>query len=136
VTSRATGWRRVDRLDRQIGRLWALVAGALLLLLPAAGAVRLPACPFRLVTGTACPSCGSTRAVVSLAEGRWLDALALNPGFTVALILFVGGGLVAPLWNRWVGRLPRRIELSGWAARGAAIALVGINWVWVVVSGV
>jgi len=46
----------------------------------------LPPCPFRAVTGIPCPSCGSTRSLVHLANGDIAGSLILNPLFSLAMI--------------------------------------------------
>lgn len=56
-------------------------------------------CPFALITGTACPGCGLTRAAASLARGDLASALTLHP-----LILLVA--LWALGW--WVTGFVRR----------------------------
>lgn len=51
-------------------------------------------CIIKNVTGYACPSCGTTRAVLLLFEGKITDSLLLNPfGILVAIIM-----TVFPLW--------------------------------------
>lgn len=51
-------------------------------------------CPIKLVTGSPCPSCGTTRSVLSILQGDFQDALLLNPlGYLVAL-----GLLIVPVW--------------------------------------
>lgn len=45
-------------------------------------------CPVKLISGCPCPSCGSTRSIQLLLEGRWLDAIELNPLGLVSLLLF------------------------------------------------
>lgn len=57
-----------------------------------------PLCPFRYVTGYACPGCGSLRAVHDLATGQPVAALHRNP-LTVALLPFV-----VAMWFLWVRR--------------------------------
>ena len=47
----------------------------------------VPNCPFHTMTGIACPTCGSTRALVQLAHGSVLNALSLNPLFVLAALL-------------------------------------------------
>jgi hypothetical protein len=47
-----------------------------------------PACAFKALTGLPCPTCGSTRSVVHLADGDLLSAFSMNP-LTVSVILFV-----------------------------------------------
>ena len=44
-----------------------------------------PACPFRLLTGFACPGCGSTRGLHALLHGDVLTAFKFNPFMVVAL---------------------------------------------------
>lgn len=51
-------------------------------------------CIFRHVTGIPCPSCGSTRSVLSLINGNILGAIQWNPlGIVLAGIL-----TVSPFW--------------------------------------
>jgi hypothetical protein len=65
-----------------------------------------PACTFEAATGIVCPTCGSTRALAALAEGRILDALRYNPA--VALVLG------AALWACWrlVRGTPSKLPMS------------------------
>jgi hypothetical protein len=57
-----------------------------------------PLCPFRYVTGYACPGCGSLRAVHDLATGQPVAALHRNP-LTVAAVPFV-----LFMWLLWLRR--------------------------------
>jgi len=51
-------------------------------------------CIIKLATNIPCPSCGSTRSVISLTKGDFIGALKFNPiGYLVALIM-----LIAPIW--------------------------------------
>lgn len=51
-------------------------------------------CLIKTATGIPCPSCGSTRSVVSLLEGRILDAMYWNPlGIILAILL-----VILPIW--------------------------------------
>lgn len=51
-------------------------------------------CLIKHVTDIPCPSCGSTRSVMSLIKGDFTGALNLNPiGYLIAFIM-----LVAPIW--------------------------------------
>ena len=47
----------------------------------------LPPCPIHACTGLFCPGCGATRAMHALVHGDVLQALAMNPVFTLALPL-------------------------------------------------
>ena len=51
-------------------------------------------CLVKNATNIPCPSCGTTRAVMSLVNGNFFEALLLNPfGYIVALIM-----LLSPVW--------------------------------------
>jgi len=51
-------------------------------------------CLFKQLTNIPCPSCGSTRAVLSLLQGNFLNAFLFNPfGYIIFLIL-----LIVPFW--------------------------------------
>lgn len=57
-------------------------------------------CPFRLLTGLPCPTCGMTRAVASILRARWADAVAFHP---LSPLVFAGlaGWLLAELGHRF-----------------------------------
>jgi hypothetical protein len=73
-------WRPPNREERQIALLWAVSAASALVLRPfwLAVAPLMPPCPFRVVTGVPCLTCGTTRAAVALLHGRPFEALAAN----------------------------------------------------------
>ena len=48
-----------------------------------------PACPFRLLTGFACPGCGSTRGLHALLHGDLITAFKFNPFIILALPFFL-----------------------------------------------
>ncbi len=52
-----------------------------------------PACPFRMLTGLACPGCGSTRGLHRLLHGAIISALEFNP-LMVLLLPFLLYALV------------------------------------------
>jgi hypothetical protein len=58
-------------------------------------------CPFRVLTGTECPGCGTTRAFFELGSGRPVTSLLLNP-----LGAFVWAYFLAVLAT-WLGVLSR-----------------------------
>jgi hypothetical protein len=129
-------WRPTGPADRQLAVLWAVVAVAVLLLVPLSNRLTqdLPGCPLRVATGVACPSCGTTRALEALAAGDLVAALSWNPLAFAGSLVFVIGGLLAPIWNRRVGRVP---DLRGvlFVRVGLVAALVG-NWVYLWLRGV
>jgi len=129
-------WRPTGPADRQLAVLWAVVAVAVLLLVPLSDFwIRdLPGCPFRTATGVACPSCGTTRAIEALAAGDLVAALSWNPLVIVGSLIFVIGGLFAPIWNRRVGRLP---DLRGvLSVRVGLVSALAANWVYLWLRGV
>ncbi len=77
-----------------------------------------PVCPFRALTGFACPGCGSLRALHDLAHGHVITALTHN----AMLVIVLPCALVA--WLRTVtGRTPgnpRRL--------GCAVLAVLVTW--------
>lgn len=93
-------------------------------------------CVFKNITGIACPSCGSTRAVVLLTEGKITQAALTNPlGYLIAFFM-----LALPFWllydavtqkttfyNRY--RAAEKVISSRWII-AILILLVLSNWVW------
>lgn len=132
-------FRRLDRheLDHEVIWLFTSLGMAL------CGAAWLylglprPACHFREALGIPCPTCGATRATMEIMQGDVLGALLLNPLYTAGLALI----LVYDLYAATVlfGRLPRLrfTEAAGLALlRWAIIAVVLINWGWLIYRGV
>jgi hypothetical protein len=112
--------------------------GALLVTAHASGNEFTP-CPFKLLTGIACPACGSTRAVLAMFQGQ--DPLPYNP---LGIITFgvVAVALVAMIRDVATGsdalyRTWTRVEqwLRRPAIAAAGIALLGSNWIWTIVKG-
>jgi hypothetical protein len=112
---------------------WFAASAFALAVLPFAPrfAVALPGCPLRRWTGIPCPTCGGTRAVVSLAGGDVVGALSLNPLVTVGAVAFVAFGLAAPLWLALGGKVPELSSLPPWV-RVALVAALLASWAWVV----
>jgi len=99
------------------------------------------ACLFKRVTNMPCPSCGSTRAILSLTNGNLADALYANPvGFILAFIL-----MVAPFWIiadfirrkdsffRLYQRMEKILNKPQYAI--PLLLLVVMNWIWNVSKG-
>ena len=127
-------WRPMTASERQLAWIWGGLVLASIALVPlwTRMAALAPPCLFRRVTGVPCPSCGTTRGVLSLIDGRALDALALNPLMISGLVAVVVAGVVAPLWAWRPGRLPRiQHPLPRWFRIAAVLALLA-NWAWVI----
>ena len=93
-------------------------------------------CMMKLITTIPCPSCGSTRSVLSLMHGDILQALYINPfGIIIAMTM-----LVAPFWilidivfkKNSFRLFFSQIELLLVKPRMAIplILIVLLNWIW------
>jgi hypothetical protein len=98
-------------------------------------------CLIKHVTNIPCPSCGSTRSVISLTKGDFIGALNINPiGYLVAIIM-----LIAPIWilvdtvrnAKTLFDFYQKIEsyLKQPKIAIPLILLVIINWIWNITKG-
>ena len=98
-------------------------------------------CLIKHITNIPCPSCGSTRSIVSLTNGNFIEALLINPmGLIVAVIMSL-----APLWilidiatrRKILFEFYRKIEtyLKRPQYSIPLILLVIINWIWNITKG-
>lgn len=98
-------------------------------------------CLIKQVTNIPCPSCGSTRSVISLTKGDFIGALSFNPiGYLVAIIM-----LIAPIWiisdtikkTKTLFNFYLKIETYLKKPKIAIplILLVIINWIWNITKG-
>jgi hypothetical protein len=128
-------WRRLPAAGFDHELVWLAVSVAAL----AGGAAWLalgftwPRCPFLALTGFPCLTCGATRATIALLHGDFPLALSWNPLAFLALCgvaLFDLYALVV-LGSRWP-----RLRIVDWtktektAARIAVIALIAVNWIY------
>jgi hypothetical protein len=133
-------WRSLRPLEVDHEALWLLVGGASLCLLGVAlvtPGIQLPRCAFKTITGLPCPTCGVTRTVIALSRGDVDRALFLNPlaaiacGLAVLYLLYAAVVLAL--------RLPRfRPTVSALGARRlrfAAVAVLAVNWIWLIATG-
>lgn len=125
---------RAPRLPRL--PVWALVVLGCWLLLVVMGALldrrggpALETCLLHRLSGHPCPTCGSTRVVLALGQGAWVEALRLNPLVTLGLVLgTLGFGL------RLATGRTLRMELSSReqkVALAVGLAALVVNWLWV-----
>lgn len=94
----------------------------------------LPGCAFKKVTGIACATCGLTRSVLALGQGRWGEALHWYP----ALALLAAGAPLAALWDlrrAWRGDPYPALPASRALRFGAWLLLAGI-WALQVARGI
>lgn len=98
-------------------------------------------CLFKRLTGIPCPSCGSTRSVLSLLKGDFIGALISNPFGLIILSILI----LAPLWILYDVVLQKdsllqvynRTEIflrRKWIAL-PLILLVILNWIWNIYKG-
>lgn len=99
------------------------------------------ACMFKNATGVPCPSCGSTRAMLLLAEGDFVGSVLLNPvGLILAVVM-----LVTPFWLMYDVVTKKDTLLVNYKKAESTIKirwvsivlilLVLANWIWNIYKG-
>jgi hypothetical protein len=73
------------RLLAAFSWLTLAVAGVYLFIFEPGKSGFFPVCPFRMVTGFACPGCGSTRGMHALVHGDVVSAFKFNPLLVLSL---------------------------------------------------
>lgn len=130
--------RLAEHRDRRhFGLLWGGAVLALLLVSPWGAwiADHLWSCPFKTVTSLPCPGCGLTRAALALSHFEFVEALVRYPLATLLWTGFMVGGTISggfALLGRPLGALK---EPPRWL-KGVAIAVLMINWVYSIATGV
>lgn len=115
---------------RPFGRAARLAGVAAVL--GAAIALRIPLCPFAILTRHPCPGCGLTRAALALVQGHVHEALRLHP-LSVILVPVVGA-LLAYNAIAYVkdGRVSATESLGGRLATAVAVVLGALGLaVWI-----
>jgi hypothetical protein len=98
-------------------------------------------CLVKHFTNIPCPSCGSTRSILSLTKGNFIEAFSINPlGFLIAIIMFL-----SPLWiiadiaakKNTLFNFYKKTETYLKRPQFAIplILLVIINWIWNITKG-
>jgi hypothetical protein len=96
----------------------------------------IPPCLFHRLTSWPCPTCGSTRAGVAMAGGDFFAAVQQQPLFVLSCLaaLVIGAhSLAASMTGRRMA-----IELAPRERRSiryGAIALILMNWFYLVIAG-
>lgn len=98
-------------------------------------------CMIKHLTNVPCPSCGSTRSILSLTKGNFIEAANINPlGYVVAFVM-----LLAPVWiildvathNKTLFIIYQKTE--AWIKRPKyaipLILLLILNWIWNITKG-
>lgn len=98
-------------------------------------------CLIKQVTGIPCPSCGSTRSVLSLLDGRVLESIMINPVGIILIVIMV----LSPLWifldlltkseSFFVFYKRTEVFFRQWKIAIPAILLVLSNWIWNIYKG-
>ena len=131
-------WRGATADDRRIAWLWALCAVSAVALGPLWLALTplAPACPWHRLTGFACPGCGTTRAALRLLSLDLPGSFAMNPLACAAALGFLAGGVLAPAWLALGGAVPEPSPGPKWGWGIALVVVLGLNWAWLVATGV
>lgn len=98
-------------------------------------------CPFKKITGIPCPACGTTRALLALLHGQWIQALQLNP-LALPAALFL---LITPLWiaadiaarrqSYWLAYYKAEQLLRKKTLAIPALLFIITNWIWNISKG-
>jgi hypothetical protein len=101
----------------------------------------LEVCIIKRLTNIPCPSCGSTRSIISLLKGNYIEAFKLNPiGYILVIVM-----LILPIWifmdiklaNNTLFRCYQKIKIYLKEPKYAfpLILFVVINWIWNIIKG-
>lgn len=98
-------------------------------------------CMFKHVTNIPCPSCGSTRSILSLFQGHFLEAIYWNPiGLLLVFIM-----IASPIWIAY-DLVSRKETLLNFYKKTESylkqkriaipvILLIITNWIWNIYKG-
>lgn len=98
------------------------------------------ACVFKFISNNPCPSCGTTRSVIQIIQGQFMEALLLNPiGYIVFFIL-----LICPIWimtdlvmtqnsfYHFYLRIEQIVKIK--TIKFSVIILILLNWYWNIIK--
>lgn len=103
-------------------------------------AVDTQICFIKKTTGLPCPSCGSTRSVLSIINGDFSKALLINPlGFFVSVIM-----IALPIWitidicrkrkTLYIAYKKTENIIKKKSISSLLIAFILINWIWNIIK--
>jgi len=95
-------------------------------------------CPFKMVFGIPCPTCGVTRACAAVSHLNFAQAFGFNPLMVVSLVgVWIWG--MADFYGVFSGGRAPRVEADKSAAgllRVIAVAAIAFNWAYLIAAGV
>lgn len=99
-------------------------------------------CPFKLVAGYPCPSCGTTRSITALLHGNILEAFMINPLGIVSSLLILSVVILLTLdlltKKDYYFRVYRQVEKFLQTHQVFSIVLILLvitNWIWNISKG-
>ncbi len=127
VEGRGRPLHRAERRDRVVSSLTFAALLVAASILPPLRPLPFDACILHRLTGLPCLTCGLTRSICLLLQGRWLDAVAMHPAAPIAVVLIASAclwlgaeaALGSSLRPRLRGRLLRTLLLAGFALSAA-----------------
>ncbi|NOZ13476.1 MAG: DUF2752 domain-containing protein [Acidobacteria bacterium] len=100
-------------------------------------AVPMIPCPFKEMTGYPCPTCGSTRLVLSLFHVQLIQAFLWNPGLFmlgIAAVFWYGYGVISQFSGK---KLCISLSKREWfRLKLVLLALFFLNWLYLVIAGI
>lgn len=103
---------------------------------------QIQVCLIKHFTNIPCPSCGSTRSIILLTKGNFIQALNVNPmGVIIAIImLFSPIWIIADMITRKKTFFDFYLKVESYLKRPQyaipLILLVIINWIWNIAKGI
>jgi hypothetical protein len=133
-------WRRLGALEVDHELVWGLVgltAAAMACVAVFSSTVPVLLCPFREMTGMACPTCGATRALIALLKGDVMTAFRMNPvvaAATSGLVPYLAYAVIAAAFG--LPRVRLRFSATDWVlCRATVVAVTLATWAFLIVDG-
>jgi hypothetical protein len=93
----------------------------------------LPACPFKVLTGYPCLTCGGTRCLAEMAHLSLWESFKYNPFVWLTVIGMIAFSLIAAFGILFKRRFSITLtESEKKVIRIAIIALMAINWIYLI----